>query len=132
MKKKKKADPLEKLVKLTKLLKQDKVAIEPTKTTPVRGPNKWRSYDPKFGPKPEKSENVVQAGGMDVDPALKDEYENWRKDKMAQQYSHRLQTHRKGLAAARERARDQTDQTPPAPSSDPTPTPPSPPDPETL
>lgn len=97
-----KRDPLEKLLKLTKLLKGDKVSVEPQ--APVRGVNKWRTYDPKFGPKPEKSENVVEAGGMEVDPALKEAYENWRKDKLAEQNARRAQIHRKALAAAKERA----------------------------
>ena len=102
MKKKPKEDPMEKLLKLTKLLKRDKVAIEVK--APARGVNKWRSYDPKFGPKPEKAENVVQAGGMDVDPARQQEYENWRKDKLAEQNDRRVQYHRNALAKAKARA----------------------------
>ena len=110
---KKKADPMEKLLKLTKLLKQDKVSVE-IKGAPARGPNKWRSYDPKFGPKPEKSQNVVQAGGMEVDPSLKNEYENWRKDKEALENDQRMRMHRKALAAAKERAQRNAEQEPPA------------------
>ena len=105
MKKKEKkdaVDPMEKLLKLTKLLKKDKVAVEPL--VPARGVNKWRSYDPKFAPKAEKPANVVEAGGMEVDPARKEEYENWRKDKLAEQNARRAQFHRKALAAAKERA----------------------------
>ena len=71
--KKKKDDgkALEKLMNLTKMITKEKVKIEPKGF--VRGPNKWRSAEPKFAPKPEKTEkpsNLVQAGGMEVDPAL--------------------------------------------------------------
>jgi hypothetical protein len=95
-------DPMEKLLKLTKMLKRDKVAVEPL--VPARGVNKWRTYDPKFAPKAEKPVNVIAAGGMEVDPARKEEYENWRKDKLAEQNARRAQYHRKALLAAKERA----------------------------
>jgi hypothetical protein len=105
MKKKPKADPLDKLVNLTKLITKDKVKIEPKGY--LRGPNKWRSPEPKFAPKPEKPEkpaNLVQAGGMEVDPARAEEYENWRKDKMAEQEERRIQSRRKYEAVKKARA----------------------------
>lgn len=100
----KELDPesLKKLEKLTKLIKKDKVNIEEKKITLRRG-NKWRSTDPKFAPKAPKAENTVQAGGMDVDPALAREYENWRKDKIEEQNNFRIQQERKAKAA-REKA----------------------------
>ena len=111
-KKKAKEDPkaLEKLVNLTKLINKEKVKIEPKGF--VRGPNKWRSPDPKFAPKPEnvaKPENVVEAGGMQVDPALAEQYENWRKDKLAEQEERRIQARRKWEAVkkAREKLQQQ-------------------------
>ncbi len=115
MKKKKgKVDPLEKLVNLTKLLNKDKVKIEPTGYT--RGPNKWRSPDPKFAQKPEntsKPEGLVEAGGMQVDPALAEQYENWRKDKLAEQEERRIQTKRKWEAVRKARAAMRAAQEPP-------------------
>lgn len=96
-KKKKEIDPLEKLARLTKLLNQDKVKVIPL--GPVRTTNKWRSQDPKFAPKISETENLVEAGGMKVDPSLKDEYENWRKDKIAEQNERREQAVRKWKAA---------------------------------
>jgi len=106
---------MEKLLKLTKMIKQDKVEIEPKALTPARGVNKWRTYDAKFAPKAPKPENVVNAGGMEVDPALKEQYENWRKDKLAEKTSQRFEFHRRSLAAARERAQKNT---PPSTTSD--------------
>ena len=96
---------LEKIVNLTKLIKKDKVKIEPKGY--VRGPNKWRSQEPKFTPKPEKvekTEGLVSAGGMEVDPARAEEYENWRKDKIAEQNERRIQSQRKWEAAKKARA----------------------------
>src|SRR5579872_5763135 len=46
MKKKNDEESLAKLVKLTKLLKQDKVKVQPLGAP--RSTNKWRSQDPKF------------------------------------------------------------------------------------
>lgn len=91
-------DPLAKLVNLTKLIKNEKVKIEPR--GPGRSDNKWRSKDPKFSPKADSSKETVEAGGMRVDPSLKDEYENWRKDKLAEQEERRRQAKRKAEAAA--------------------------------
>jgi hypothetical protein len=111
VKAKTKEDPkaLEKLVHLTKLINKEQVKIEPKGF--VRGPNKWRSQDPKFAPKPEKPDqplNVVEAGGMQVDPALAEQYENWRKDKMAEQEERRIQARRKweSVKKAREALRN--------------------------
>jgi hypothetical protein len=94
-KKKKDEEQLEKLVKLTKLMKMENVKVAPK--GPPRATNKWRSQDPKFAPKPEKpkTEGLVEAGGMQVDPSLASDYENWRKDKIAEQEERRLQTQRK-------------------------------------
>ncbi len=106
LKKKKNDDAaLEKLVKLTKLITKEKVKIEPKGF--IRSPNKWRSSEPKFSPKPEKTvkpEDVVEAGGMKVDPALASDYENWRKDKLAEQEERRIQSQRKWEAAKKARA----------------------------
>jgi len=104
--KKKKDDSkaLEKLMNLTKMITKEKVKIEPKGF--VRGPNKWRSPDPKFAektPKVEKPENVVEAGGMQVDPALAEQYENWRKDKLAEQEERRVQNKRKWEAVKKAR-----------------------------
>jgi hypothetical protein len=104
MKKKVKVDPLAKLVNLTKLINDDKVKIEPKGI--MKGPNKWRSQQPKFAPKTEKLEkaaDLVEAGGMQVDPSLKEAYENWRKDKIAEQEDRRAQALRKAEAAKRAR-----------------------------
>jgi len=79
MKKKPDEEELKKMVNLTKLIKKDNVKVEPK--APERGPNKWRSYNPKYAPKPEipaKPEGLVEAGGMQVDPARAEEYENWQ------------------------------------------------------
>jgi hypothetical protein len=87
--KKKNEDDLAKLVKLTQLLKKDNVKVAPK--GPPRAPNKWRQQDPKFAapaPKPDDA-NLVEAGGMKVDPSLKDEYEQWRQDKIAEQNERR-------------------------------------------
>lgn len=79
----KKDDPaaLEKLLKLTKLIKTEKVAV--TKKGEAR-PNKYRTAEPKFEPKGPKREDLVDGGGMDVDPDRKKEYDNWRADKLAE------------------------------------------------
>jgi hypothetical protein len=103
---------LTKLVRLTQLIKQDKVEVVP-KAFP-RGVNKWRSYEPKFEPKTAKSENVVEAGGMKVDPSLKDAYELWRQDKIAEQNERRAQSLRKWEAAkAARQARNAAEGSPP-------------------
>ncbi len=109
MKKKKNEEAeLAKLMKLTKLMKQENVRVAPKGPPKVR--NKWRSYDPKFAPKSEAREGLVEAGGMQVDPSLKEDYENWRKDKIAEQNERRLQAERK--AKAEKERRDS--ETPPA------------------
>jgi hypothetical protein len=105
MKKKVDEKALAKIVNLTKLIKKDKVAIEPKGY--VRGPNKWRSPEPKFAPKKEQVEKpagLVEAGGMQVDPARAEEYENWRKDKLAEQEERRIQARRKWEAVKKARA----------------------------
>lgn len=84
---KKDEDELAKLVKLTKLLKRDNVSIAPSVT--LRAVNKWRNKDPKFTPKVQASENLVEGGGMQVDPSLKNEYDQWRQDKIAEQNERR-------------------------------------------
>jgi hypothetical protein len=96
-KKKNDGDDLTKLVKLTKLIKQDDVKVVPKGTPPYV--NKWRNKDPKFSDKPPKPDNLVEAGGMQVDPSLKNEYEQWRADKIAEQ------NERRATAAKREEAR---------------------------
>ena len=105
MKKKDEEEPLAKLVKLTKLMKIENVKISPN--GPPKGANKWRSQDPKFAPesgKTKKPAEVVEAGGMRVDPALREDYENWRKDKIAEQQERRLQSQRKWEAARKAQA----------------------------
>ncbi len=86
-KKKETDDPLEKLLKLTKLLKRDNVRVTPQE--PPRAANKWRNKDPKFSPKPQAASNLVEAGGMQVDPSLKEAYDLWRQDKLAEQAERR-------------------------------------------
>src|SRR5882762_2069368 len=90
-------NPLEKLMKVTRLMKDEKVVVAPKGMS--RGANKWRSSEPKFGEKPPKAADVVQAGGMDVDPARREEYDNWRKDKIEEQNYRRTQALRKAHAA---------------------------------
>jgi hypothetical protein len=96
-------EPLDKLMKLTKLMKDEKVVVAPRGIP--RGGNKWRTAEPKFVEKPRKAAETVQAGGMEVDPARAQEYENWRKDKIEEQNYHRAQAMRKARAAALERKR---------------------------
>jgi hypothetical protein len=84
---------LDKLMKLTKLMKEKKVKV--SKKGPPRSANKWRSEDPKFTPKAEKKEGTVNAGGMQVDPSVAAQYAAWRKDKEAEQADRRKQAERK-------------------------------------
>ncbi len=81
------ADPMEKLLKLTQLLKRDNVRVAPQE--PPRAVNKWRNKDPKFSAKPQAASNLVEAGGMQVDPSLKEAYDLWRQDKLAEQAERR-------------------------------------------
>jgi hypothetical protein len=90
-------DPLAKLVRLTKLMKIENVRVAPKGSTP-RYVNKWRSQDPKFAPKREKPGDVVEAGGMQVDPSVKDEYDLWRQDKIREQNERREQFAREKAA----------------------------------
>jgi hypothetical protein len=100
-KKKEDEDPLEKLIRLTKVMKKENVKVAPK--GPPRAVNKWRSQDPKFGPKAEKPTGTVNAGGMDIDPSLKADYEAWRKEKEEEQKWRREAAARKRQAdAARE------------------------------
>jgi hypothetical protein len=116
MKKELPKESLEKLEKLTKLLKRDKVAIEPK--GPVRSNNKWRSGNPKYVEKAPKPQNLIQAGGMEVDPSRKEEYDNWRKDKIEEQNYRRGQMERKFKAAreAKSAADRLSHETPPEPT----------------
>ena len=102
MKKKDEEDPLEKLMKLTRLMKQENVKVAPK--GPPKVTSKWRSKAPKFVDKPRTSEGLVQAGGMVVDPARKEEYENWRKNKEEEKAYRREQAAR--AKAAKKAARD--------------------------
>jgi len=101
MKKKNDDDAMDKLVKLTKLMKQENVKIAPK--GPPKGANKWRSQVPKFTPKPQKSSDVVEAGGMQVDPSLKEAYDNWRQDKIAEQNERRAMAERRAAAKKQEK-----------------------------
>jgi len=94
-------DPMEKLMKLTKKLKGKTVAVKTL--GPVRTTNKWRTPEPKFEEKKPKSENTVKVGEMDVDPALAQEYENWRKDKEQEQAYRREQFAKRQLIKAKKR-----------------------------
>ena len=93
--KKKDEDELAKLVKLTKMLKKENVKVAPK--APPRSPNKWRQQDPKFAPAAPKPDNpnLVEAGGMQVDPSLKDAYEQWRHDKIIEQNERREMAERR-------------------------------------
>jgi hypothetical protein len=87
-------------------MKLEKVRVAPK--GPPRPGNKWRSVAPKFADKaesPAKPTNLVQGGGMEVDPTLKDAYDNWRADKIAEQNERRAQSQRKAKAAAEARRR---------------------------
>jgi hypothetical protein len=97
---------IQKLLKITKLLKKDKVRVEETRLAP-RTTNKWRSSNPNFAPKTEKPTNTVEAGGMQVDPSLQQEYENWRKDKIQEANERRESNIRRWKAAAEERRKQQ-------------------------
>lgn len=104
MKKKKDEEvSLAELMKLTKLIKEKKVNVE-GKSVFQRRPNPFRSQDPKFAPKAPKPENLVKVGEIEVDPSLKDEYEQWRKDKEEEQKFRREDAARRARAA-RERDR---------------------------
>ena len=96
------ADALGKLIKLTRLIKHDRVQVEPV--PPGRGPNKWRSKDPKFAPKADKRPDLVEGGGMQVDPSLKEAYDQWRQDKIAQQNELREMAARRAEAKRKARA----------------------------
>ena len=96
MKKKEDAETLAKLLKLTKLIKADKVKIEPAPLG--RGPNKWRSKDPKFTPKIDKRADLVDGGGMQVDPSRQEEYNLWRQDKVTEQNERRESAMRRAAA----------------------------------
>ena len=98
-------DPLAKLVKLTKLMKIENVRVAPKGSTHYV--NKWRSPDPKFAPKPEKSADVIEAGGMQVDPSVKEEYDLWRHDKIREQNERREQMAREKAAKRARYARQQ-------------------------
>ena len=108
-KKKDDEEALEKLVKLTKHLKQENVKVAPK--GPPKPANKWRSQAPKFSPKRETPNNLVDAGGMKVDPSVKDEYELWRQDKIAEQNERREMAIRRA-AARRQAALDRLRQEP--------------------
>ena len=91
-------------------MKQEKVRVSP-KGMMTRAANKWRSDAPKFAAKPEKSTNLVQAGGMEVDAARAEEYENWRKDKIEEANERRVQSQRR-FKAAREARLNRTNTQP--------------------
>ena len=95
-KKKKDEDALEKLVKLTKLMKMENVKVAPK--GPPKAANKWRSQDPKFTLKEKPAAETVEAGGMQVDPSLKNEYEQWRQDKIVEQNERREMAERRAKA----------------------------------
>jgi hypothetical protein len=100
-------DQLAKLVKLTKLLKRDNVSVAPA--APPRAVNKWRNKDPKFTAKTASSAtNLVEGGGMQVDPSLKDEYDKWRQDKIAEQNERRAMGLRRAEAKRKARIAAQT------------------------
>jgi hypothetical protein len=99
VKKQKKDDPFDKLMHLTKLIKTEKISV--AKRGFVRSANKWRSQEPKFAEKTQKPEDVVEAGGMQVDPALREQYDNWRKDKEEEQ------KYRRTLAERRRKAEEE-------------------------
>lgn len=83
MKKETDKDALEKLVNLTKRMKKENIKVAPK--SPPKGANKWRSADATFAAKPKKPENLVDGGGMQVDPSLKSEYDAWRETKLEEQ-----------------------------------------------
>jgi len=61
--------------------------------------NKWRTSNPKFEPKEEKkTEGLVEAGGMMVDPSLKNDYDLWRQDKEREQAERRAQREKRKQA----------------------------------
>lgn len=97
MEENKEDESLKKLMKLTKLMKEENVKVAPK--GPPKAANKWRGRDPKFSPKTEKPVESVDVGGMQVDPARKEEYENWRKDKLEEQNDRRAAAARKAKAA---------------------------------
>jgi len=94
--KKKDEDELAKLVNLTKMLKKENVKVAPK--GPPKSVNKWRSAEPKFAPKTPKTSDTVEAGGMQVDPSLKDAYEQWRQDKIVEQNERREMALRRAKA----------------------------------
>lgn len=94
-------DPLEKLMKLTRIMKDENVKVSPK--GPPKGANKWRGKEPKFEPQAPKPENLVDGGGMQVDPARKEEYDAWRKQKELEQADRIAAMKRKAEAARKKR-----------------------------
>ena len=85
VKKETEEDRMAKLVRLTKLMKEKKVVVSKEKQTfAAPTTNKWRSSNPKFAEPAKPSPTAVDAGGLKVDPSLKDEYDAWRKEKEEQ------------------------------------------------
>jgi len=95
---KKDEEELAKLVKFTKIMKKENIKVAPK--GPPKGANKWRQQDPKFTPSAPKpaNPNLVEAGGMRVDPSLKDAYEQWRQDKIIEQNERREMAQRRAKA----------------------------------
>jgi hypothetical protein len=86
MKSKDEGPEMDKLMRLTKLMKDEKIKV---KKMPTSRNNKWRSEEPKFSERSEKPADLVQGGGMNVDPSRKEEYDAWRKAKEDEQNSGR-------------------------------------------
>jgi hypothetical protein len=97
-----KDDAMEKLMKLTKTIKMENIKVAPK--GPVRGGSKWRQVEPKFNARQDKpaDSQLVEAGGMQVDPSRQEEYENWRKDKIEEQNERRLMNQRRAEAKRKE------------------------------
>ncbi len=109
-KKPKKEEPLDesdiaKLMKMTKRMKAENVKVPP-KGSPG-GNNKWRSVEPKFVEKKEEPATTIEMGGMQVAPERREEYENWRKDKIVEANERRETSARRAKAAAEERRKAQ-------------------------
>jgi hypothetical protein len=110
MKKKPKDEALEKLVDATKKIKRENI---PPESQAYKPDTRWRGREPKFAPKGEKPANLINVGGMEVDPSRQKEYEQWHADKLAEQKDRQAQMERNYNARKARRNAAETPPTPP-------------------
>jgi hypothetical protein len=115
MKKKPTDKSLDKLIEATKKIKRENVPPEPQTYKPD---TRWRGRQPKFAPKAEKSANLVNVDGMEVDPSRQKEYELWRADKLAEQKDRLAQRERRFKARRAQKKAAESPTIPPPPTED--------------